>query len=144
TRLSRLRRTPHLRASLRETVLAPGDFILPLFARHGTAERRPIRSMPGVNQLSVDELVRDVQAAASAGVRSVMLFGVPDAKDPTGSENYSERGIVQQAVRAIKQAVPDVTVMVDLCMCEYTDHGHCGIIDGAGVIDHDATLEILA
>jgi len=138
----RLRASPALRAMVRETALAPDDFIYPMFAVHGQGVRRPIRSMPGVHQLSVDQVVNEVQEAASLGIPAVILFGVPAVKDALGSENYSVDGIVQQSIRAIKAALPRLLVMADLCMCEYTDHGHCGIVQG-DQIDNDATLEIL-
>jgi porphobilinogen synthase len=147
----RLRATPTLRAMVRETTLAAGDFIYPMFVTHGRGVRRPIRSMPNIHQLSVDEAVAEAQEAAELGVPSIMLFGIPAVKDATGSENFDDEGIVQQATRAIKERLPDLVVIADVCMCEYTDHGHCGIVDWRvlpggrelPVIDNDATLEIL-
>jgi porphobilinogen synthase len=127
---------------VRETSLAPDDFIYPMFVVHGRQVRREIKSMPGVYQLSVDQAVADAREAAGLGIPSLILFGVPAVKDAVGSENFSEQGIVQQAVRAIKEALPELVIMADLCLCEYTDHGHCGIVRD-GVIDNDATLEIL-
>ena len=142
TRPRRLRATPVLRRMVRETSLAPDDFIYPMFVVHGRQVRREIKSMPGVYQLSVDQAVADAREAAGLGIPSLILFGVPAVKDAVGSENFSEQGIVQQAVRAIKEALPELVIMADLCLCEYTDHGHCGIVRD-GVIDNDATLEIL-
>ncbi|MCS7259816.1 MAG: porphobilinogen synthase [Anaerolineae bacterium] len=142
TRLRRLRATPTLREMVRETQLDPRDLIYPLFAVHGEAVRRPVSSMPGVYQLSVDQLVREAQECHALGIPAVILFGVPAHKDAQGSENFSDDGIVQRAVRALKAALPQLIVIADLCMCEYTDHGHCGIVRD-GQIDNDATLEIL-
>lgn len=138
----RLRLTPALRELVRETQISPQDFIYPLFVVHGDNLRRPIQSMPGIYQLSIDQALREATQAAELGIPGVLLFGIPAVKDPLGSENFSETGIVQQAVRAIKKALPDLVVIVDLCMCEYTDHGHCGVIS-EGQIDNDATLDIL-
>lgn len=142
TRLRRLRTTPALRRMVRETALSPDDLIYPLFVVHGQGVRRPIRSMPGICQLSVDQAVSEAGQAASLGIPAVLLFGVPAVKDALGSENFADDGIVQQAVRAIKAAHPGLVVIADLCLCEYTDHGHCGIIR-EGRVDNDATLEIL-
>lgn len=142
TRLRRLRATPTLREMVRETQLNPQDFIYPMFAVHGEAVRRPVSSMPGVYQLSVDQLVREAQECHTLGIPAVILFGVPAHKDAQGSENFSEDGIVQRSVRAIKAVLPQMIVIADVCMCEYTDHGHCGIVRN-GQIDNDATLEIL-
>lgn len=142
TRPRRLRATATLRQMVRETTLAPDDFIYPIFAVHGTKVRRPITSMPGIYQLSVDQVVLEAQDATDLGIPAVILFGIPAVKDDVGSENFSDEGIVQQATRALKAALPDLVVVVDLCMCEYTDHGHCGIVQG-DEIDNDATLEIL-
>ena len=128
TRPRRLRATPTLRRMARETTLAPDDFIYPMFVVHGEGVRRAIKSMPGVCQLSVDQAVAEAREAAGLGIPSIMLFGVPAVKDAVGSENFSDAGIVQQAVRAIKSALPDLVVMADVCLCEYTDHGHCGVI----------------
>jgi porphobilinogen synthase len=128
TRPRRLRATPTLRQMVRETKLAPDDFIYPMFVVHGEGVRRPIQSMPGIAQLSVDQAVAEAREAAGLAIPSLMLFGVPAVKDAVGSENFSDEGIVQQAIRAIKSALPDLVVMADVCMCEYTDHGHCGVI----------------
>lgn len=139
----RLRRTSALRNLVRETVLAPSQLVLPLFVRDGKNLRRPVESMPGVAQTSPDELVRDVERAASAGVGGVILFGIPDKKDATGSEAWNNEGAVQRAVRLIKRDVPDVVVITDVCMCEYAEHGHCGILEN-GEVNNDATLELLS
>src|SRR5512137_2479911 len=119
----RLRRTEALRRLVRETTLAPDDLVWPLFAVPGKRVRNPVKSMPGVFQLSVDELVAEAQAGWEAGVRSVILFGVPEKKDASGSGAYDENGEVARSVRALKQALPGLVVMTDVCMCEYTDHG---------------------
>ncbi len=148
----RMRRTEALRRLVRETTLAPDDLTWPLFVVPGTKVRNAVKSMPGVFQTSVDECVADVQAGYEAGVRSIILFGVPEAKDAIGSGAYADDGIVPRAVRAIKAAVPDMVVMTDVCMCEYTDHGHCGILKapkagGPGQdlgVDNDLTLPLLA
>ncbi len=142
TRLRRLRRTATLRRMVRETRLAPDDFIQPLFVCPGRDVRKPIESMPGVAQLSVDLAVREARATFDAGVPAVILFGIPARKDATGSEAWSDSGVVQTAIREIKEHVPDLAVITDVCLCEYTDHGHCGVIEG-GDVDNDATLELL-
>ena len=139
----RLRRTESIRALVRETRLSPDDFVYPLFVCEGEGVRREVSSMPGVFNLSIDHLVTEVEAARGAGVRSVILFGVPDQKDAVGGQAYAEDGITQRAVRAIKREVKDVLVIADNCLCEYTDHGHCGVIDGGEVLN-DPTLELLA
>ncbi len=148
----RTRRTEALRRLVRETTLAPDDLVWPLFVVPGQKVRRPVKSMPGVAQTSVDELVADAQAGYEAGVRSVILFGIPEKKDATGSEAWSDDGVVPRAVRALKAALPDLLVMTDVCLCEYTDHGHCGILKapragGPGQelgVDNDLTLPLLA
>jgi len=142
-RLRRLRRTESIRALVRETRLSPDMFVLPLFVCDGEGIRREVPSMPGVFNLSVDEAVKEVQAAKGDGVRSVLLFGLPDRKDDIGSLAYDPEAPVQSAVRAIKREVADVLVMTDVCLCEYTDHGHCGIV-AEGEILNDASLELLA
>jgi porphobilinogen synthase len=139
----RLRRTPELRALVRETHVRVADLIQPYFVTSGTAIRRPVASMPGVFQTSVDELVADARAAAALGIHAVLLFGIPDDKDERGSSGYAEDGVVQEAVRALKRALPDLVVMTDVCLCEYTSHGHCGVLHD-GTVDNDATLELLA
>ncbi len=142
-RMRRLRRTAHLRDMVRETTLSADDFILPLFVRPGKGIKQEVSSMPGVYQMSVDTLVEECEAAYGDGVRAVILFGIPEHKDALGTEAYSEDGIIQRSIRAIKAQIPDSIVITDVCMCEYTDHGHCGIIKD-GDVDNDATLELLA
>jgi len=128
----RLRLNATLRRMVRETVLAPADFVAPLFVRHGRNQRIPISSMPGQFQLSVDQLAAEAREIAALGVPAVILFGIPAAKDALGSDNYSPDGIVSQAIRAIKDAAPGLIVLSDMCFCEYTDHGHCGVINLPG------------
>jgi porphobilinogen synthase len=147
-----MRRTEALRALVRETALAPDDLTWPLFVLPGEKVRNPVKSMPGVFQLSVDELVAEAQAGFEAGVRSVILFGIPEHKDAHGSGAYADDGIVPRAIRALKAKVPGLVVMTDVCMCEYTNHGHCGILEhpkagGPGQdlqVDNDKTLPLLA
>jgi porphobilinogen synthase len=127
---------------VRETALSPADFIYPMFIIHGRGLRREVPSMPGVFQLSVDELAREGQQLLTLGIPAVMLFGLPASKDPLGTENFAEAGIIQQAIRALAEAAPQLVVTTDVCMCEYTDHGHCGVIEN-GQILNDPTLEIL-
>ncbi len=143
TRPRRLRRTPALREMVRETDLGPERLIYPLFVTHGTGVRRPIPSMPGCHQLSVDLLVEEAAAAGEQGVGGVILFGIPKTKDAEGSEAYDTEGIVPEAIRAVKEARPGLSVWADVCLCEYTDHGHCGVISD-GEVDNDATLPLLA
>jgi len=128
---------------VRETTLAIDDLVYPLFAVHGRGVREPIESMPGVFHLSVDEIVKEAKDAAGMGIPAVLLFGLPEDKDARGSEAYAEDGIVQQAVRAVKETVPDLLVVTDVCLCQYTSHGHCGVIDG-GAVRNDPTLELIA
>src|SRR5260221_6923003 len=142
TRLRRLRVTPALRNMVRETQLSPADFIYPLFTVHGRDVREPISSMPGVYHLSIDQLADEAKEIALLGIPSVVLFGLPAHKDPVGSENFAADGIVQQAIKAIKDAAPGLIVITDVCMCEYTDHGHCGIVRDGQVIN-DETLKVL-
>ena len=139
----RLRRTAALRNLVRETHLVPAQLVLPVFVRGGKKLRKAVESMPGINQTSVDEMLRDAEAAAKAKVGGIILFGVPDTKDATGSSAWDEKGAVQTAVRALKTEIPDLVVITDVCMCEYTDHGHCGILRN-GEVDNDATLELLS
>lgn len=139
----RLRRTAALRNLVRETQLAPSQLVLPVFVREGKKLRRPVGSMPGVNQTSVDEMLRDAEAAAKEGVGGIILFGVPETKDAMGSLAWDDKGAVQTAVRALKEEIPDLVVITDVCMCEYTDHGHCGVFRD-GEVDNDATLELLS
>jgi len=139
----RLRRTPGIRDMVRETHLSVKDFIAPLFVKPGQGAKDPIPSMPGQYQYSVDTLVTEVKELAGLGIPAVILFGLPDSKDPLGSRSWADDGIVQQAVSAVKSAVPELVVITDVCFCEYTDHGHCGVIKD-GDVDNDATLELLA
>ena len=142
TRLRNLRQSPGMRKLVRETELSPDDFVMPYFVRPGKGVRQPISSMPGQFQFSVDELVKECRALAKTGVGSLILFGIPATKDAKGTGGWAKNGIVQQAVKAVKDAVPELVVITDVCMCEYTDHGHCGILKGREV-DNDATLPIL-
>jgi len=143
----RLRRHPVLRDLVRETTLTPHDFILPLFVRPGRGIKREIASMPGNFQLSIDRLVDEIGAARELGIKAFIFFGIPEYKDATGTSSHREDGIVQQALRALRPIYPDVLLITDECFCEYTDHGHCGVLtETAGVrdVDNDATLPLLA
>jgi porphobilinogen synthase len=140
----RLRKNELFRRMVRETKLSVDDLIYPLFAAAGKGIRKEVPSMPGVFQLSVENLVKEVKEVKSLGIPAILLFGIPAKKDPRGSDAYSDKGIVQTAVRAIKDAVPGILVLTDVCFCEYTDHGHCGILSRDGEVDNDATLAILA
>ena len=139
----RLRRTEALRDLVRETRLAPEDFVLPLFACPGQGVRREISSMPGVHNLSVDEIAREAAGAQEIGLKAVILFGLPEAKDEQASGAFDKNGIVQQAVRAIRESAPGLVIMADTCLCEYTSHGHCGVVRDGEVIN-DESLELLA
>jgi len=139
----RLRRSAALRAMVRETAIRREGLVHPLFVCPGSGIRRPIVPMPGCAQLSVDVLVSEAREIHAAGVPAVMLFGIPEHKDAMGSEGYAEHGIVARAITALKQAVPDLLVWADVCLCEYTDHGHCGVVKGE-TVDNDATLPLLA
>ena len=143
TRLRRLRRTPALRRMVRETHLAPADLIQPLFVCHGSDVERPIESLPGQNHLSIDRVVERAARARDAGLAAVILFGIPGHKDDAASAAYDDEGIVQLAVRAIREQVPDLVVVTDVCLCQYTSHGHCGVLRD-GEVDNDITLELLA
>ena len=149
SRPRRLRHTQQLRGAVRETTLTPADFIYPMFIVHGEEVRDPIPSMPGICQLSVDEAVEEATKAAAAGVTGVLLFGIPASKDPIGEENFDDDGIIQRAVRALKATLPDLLVVTDVCLCEYTDHGHCGVLNRenpvlpVGYVLNDETLDIL-
>lgn len=147
-RLRRLRATAALRRLVRETRVTTDNLVMPLFVRPGKGVRKPIASMPGNFQLSVDELVKEARAVHKLGIPAILLFGIPDKKDDKASGAYAKNGIVQSAVRAVKDAVPQLLVITDVCNCEYTRHGHCGIVrkrrDGALDVDNDATLELLA
>ena len=139
----RLRRTEALRRMVRETAVAPSDLILPLFVVPGSGVRRPVGSMPGVAQTSVDELLRDAEEAYRLGIPAVLLFGIPETKDEVGSSAYAEDGVIQQAVRALKDRLPELVVITDVCLCEYTSHGHCGVIRD-GTVANDESLELIA
>ena len=141
-RLRRLRHSETLRAMVRETRLSPDMFVLPLFVCEGNGVRRDVSSMPGVFNLSVDQAVKEVESARAAGVKSVLLFGLPDHKDAIGSAAYDPEAPVQSAIRAIKRQFPDVLVMTDVCLCEYTDHGHCGLVVNDEIVN-DATVDQL-
>ncbi len=143
TRFRRLRRSGQLRELVAETELSPSHLIQPMFVTSGEGLREPVESMPGVERLSISELVAEVTTVASAGVRAVLLFGIPSTKDEVASEAYDDEGVVQMAVRALKEAHPEVTVITDVCLCEYTSHGHCGVLQGDEV-DNDLTIELLA
>jgi len=139
----RLRQNEAFRRMIRETKLSVDDFILPLFAINGSDVQNPIPSMPGHFQLSVDNLLKTAASAVDLGIPAVMLFGIPEAKDPLGTRAYADDGIVQKATRAVKEKLPDLVVITDVCLCQYTDHGHCGVVEGQ-TIDNDATLDLLA
>jgi porphobilinogen synthase len=139
----RLRRTAALRDLVRETTLAPDDLVQPYFVVPGSGLRNPISSMPGIDQLSVDLLAAEAAELAALGIRATILFGIPESKDPLGLDSHAEDGVVQQAIRALKDAAPDLVVMTDVCLCEYTDHGHCGLLDDTGYVLNDETLEVL-
>lgn len=149
TRLRRLRKSATLRALVSETQLNIDKLILPLFIKHGTGVKNPIASMPGHYQLSVDMLGEEIKSITALGIKSIMLFGIPAEKDRHGSDSYSDNGIVQSAIRAIKKIAPNLLIMSDICLCEYTDHGHCGVVTdhqhGCEVdVDNDKTLALLA
>lgn len=142
-RLRRLRSHPRLREMVRETNLAPSDLILPLFIRHGTDTEVPIQSMPGHSQWTVDRLAKEAREIESLGIPAVILFGIPDEKDAVGSSSWDANGVVQQAIHAIREAAPTLYVITDVCFCEFTDHGHCGVlheVNGVPDVDNDATL----
>ena len=138
----RLRRTAGLRDLVRETTLDPSDLVHPLFVAEGRA-RAPIASMPGVEQLPVEALAAEARELAALGIGAVLLFGLPATKDPLGLESHADDGIVQQAIRVLKTATPELVVITDVCLCEYTDHGHCGLLDADGYVQNDETLEVL-
>jgi porphobilinogen synthase len=141
--MRRMRATKALRDLVRETELSPRHLIQPLFVTAGQGTREPVESMPGVERLSISELVEEAGTVQAAGVPGVILFGIPELKDEVGSGAYDDEGVVQLAVRALKEAHPDLTVMTDVCLCEYTSHGHCGVVRD-GTVDNDLTLELLA
>jgi porphobilinogen synthase len=142
-RARRLRRTEALRRMVRETVLHTDDLIYPMFSAFGTGIKKEIPSMPGIYQQSIEHIVAEARDVHALGIPAVILFGIPETKDAVGSDAYCDHGIIQETIRAIKQAVPKLVVITDVCMCEYTDHGHCGVIKD-GDVDNDATLELLA
>lgn len=142
-RMRRLRKTAAMRRLVAETVLTPADLIYPMFVCPGKDVCQGIGSMPGVNRYSIDALVEECRKVADLGIPGVILFGIPEKKDALGTEGYSPKGIIPQAVRAVKKAVPDLIVMCDVCLCEYTSHGHCGVLEN-GQVHNDATLELLA
>src|SRR5918994_6416485 len=144
TRLLRLRKTASLRGLTRETELSPSHLVYPMFVVAGSDRRTPIPSMPGIDHLSIDGAVEEAGAAHALGIPAVLLFGLPAAKDEEGSGAWDDEGIVQLATRAIKQAHPELLVVADLCLCEYTSHGHCGALRSDGTVDNDASLELLA
>src|SRR5947207_480130 len=144
TRMRRLRRTGLLRGMGRETELTPSHLVQPLFVELGTDRRTPIEAMPGVDRLSISHAVEEASAAQDLGIPAVLLFGIPSHKDEQASGAYDEEGVVQLATRAIKEALPEVVVICDVCLCEYTSHGHCGVVREDGQVDNDMTLELLA
>jgi porphobilinogen synthase len=139
----RLRANETIRRMVRETTLSPDNFIYPLFVTHGKGVKKEITSMPGNYQQSIDHLVKDCEEVFGLGIPAVILFGIPEKKDELGTEAYSDEGVVQHAIKAIKNKLPDLMVITDVCMCEYTSHGHCGVIKN-GVVQNDATLELLS
>ncbi|MBW1691206.1 MAG: porphobilinogen synthase [Deltaproteobacteria bacterium] len=143
TRPRRLRRNATIRRMVRETTLGVDDLVYPIFVKHGTGEREPIASMVGHYRVSVDELVKEAEEVWSLGIPAMILFGIPQRKDEIGREAYAPDGIVQRAVAAVKERIPELVLITDVCLCQYTDHGHCGIIKH-GQVDNDATLEVLA
>ncbi|WP_214628777.1 porphobilinogen synthase [Paenibacillus agaridevorans] len=148
TRHRRLRRTAGIRGMVRETLLTAEDFIYPIFVTHGTNVKEEIPSMPGVYHFSMDRLEEEIRDVVASGVRSVLLFGVPEHKDSIGSSAYDRDGIVQQAIRAVKNWAPELVIVADTCLCQFTDHGHCGIVhqdtaSGTAVVDNDQSLELL-
>ncbi len=144
TRLRRLRASRALRGLVRETRLQAADFVYPMFVAHGVDRREPIVAMPGIDRLSIAHAVAEAAEAQSLGIPAVLLFGIPAAKDEEGSGAWDDEGIIQLATRAIKEAHPELLVVTDLCLCEYTSHGHCGVLRPDGAVDNDATLELLA
>ncbi len=142
-RMRRLRSSENLRSMIRETHIDVKDFIYPLFITYGTEKKVPIQSMPGIFQISVDNLKREIDEINSLGIPAVLLFGIPEVKDSCASSAYDNHGVVQEATRAIKDICPDLLVVTDVCLCEYMDHGHCGIVEKDGTINNDASLELL-
>ena len=145
TRLRRLRRTPALRELVRETELSPSDLVQPLFVVAGESLREPVESMPGVERFSINELVAEASELRAVGVGAVLLFGIPSVKDESGSGAFDNEGVIQMAVRALKESHPELTVITDVCLCEYTSHGQCGFVrEGGEEVDNDITVELLA
>src|ERR687885_1701298 len=140
TRMRRLRKSGVLRDMVRETELTPSHLVYPMFVALGTDSRTPIESMPGIERLSISHAVEEAGEAHALGIPSVLLFGIPAEKDPQGSGAYDGEGVVQLAVRAIKEAHPDLLVITDVCLCEYTSHGHCGVLTTDGRVDNDPSL----
>lgn len=146
-RLRRLRHHPKIRELIKETYLSVADFIFPLFIHHGTNIKNPIESMPGLFQISVDNLAQEIKSIQELQIPGVILFGIPPHKDPLGKDAYSDNGIIQQAIHTIKEVAPDLLIISDVCFCEYTDHGHCGVVTDTqfgAYVENDATLELLA
>jgi porphobilinogen synthase len=148
-RMRRLRSSAKIRNLVRETSLDVTKLVMPLFIKHGSQVKTPISSMPGIHQLSIDHLEEEIKEIADLGIQSVLLFGIPAVKDPMGQDSYAESGIVQTAIKLIKKTVPHLTIVSDICFCEYTDHGHCGVIEACGSnqemdVHNDKTLELLA
>jgi porphobilinogen synthase len=144
TRLRRLRATHALRGLVRETRLSPADFVYPMFVAEDSDRREPIVAMPGIDRLPIAEAVREAGEASALGIPAVLLFGIPVSKDEDGSQAWDDEGIIQLAIQAIKAAHPELLVIADLCLCEYTSHGHCGVVRADGTVDNDATLDLLA
>jgi porphobilinogen synthase len=144
TRLRRLRKTGVLRELVRETELRAAQLVYPLFVEHGLDRRTPITALPGIDRLSINHAVEEAASAAALGVPAVLLFGIPAAKDDEGSGAWDDEGVVQLAVRALKEALPELVVITDVCLCEYTTHGHCGRLRADGSVDNDSTVELLA
>jgi porphobilinogen synthase len=144
TRMRRLRKTGVLRDLVRETDLSAGDLVYPMFIEHGIDSRTPIEAMPGIERLSISNAVEEAGAAHALGIPAVLLFGIPAEKDEVGSGAYDDEGVIQMATRAIKEAHPDLLVITDVCLCEYTSHGHCGVLTPDGQVDNDPTVELLA
>jgi len=143
-RMRRLRTSENMRSLIRETQLDVKDFIYPLFVTYGQDRKNLIQSMPGIYQLSVDNMIKEIREIDRLGIAAVLLFGIPESKDSQASGAYDPKGVVQQAIRAIKDTCPDLLVITDVCLCEYMDHGHCGIVERDGTINNDASLELLA
>ncbi|MBN2397982.1 MAG: porphobilinogen synthase, partial [Deltaproteobacteria bacterium] len=139
----RLRKNENLRRMIRETTVSVDDLVFPLFVTYGSGVKNPIPSMPGNYQLSVDALIEETKKVRDLGIPAILLFGIPETKDAEGSGAWIENGVIQQAVRRVKKEIPDILVITDVCLCEYTSHGHCGVLDGE-TVDNDATLELLA